>query len=178
MEGITINNKISQISQEDFNFLLKNGKRSSKLFNFDFESLILSSWGVVKETIPYFIQNNDFDNLFLLMLKDREQHYFLIDVQRIDIKDSVSFLLWIIDELKALNELESTHLSSSPDAKMINAGINKLDKFGYKNTLRQLAKGDLTKYDEIKKKPYHFIFDEQLMNVIHIEIEKKLINSK
>lgn len=174
----TLNNKLQQISQEDFNFLVKNGKRSSILLNFDFESLIYCKWGFVKETLPELFLKNDFEQLFYLMLKDRGQNWFICDIQRISIKDVVSFILWIIDEMKSINELESQYLRSEPDIKMLQAGIQKLDQFGLLNTLDNLAKGDILKYDEIRNAPYNVIFDKQYMEVTKSDIEKKLSKIK
>ena len=58
------NSQFLSLTQEEFNFLLKNGKRSSKLLNFDFESLIYCKWGFVKETLPDLFLKNDFEKLF------------------------------------------------------------------------------------------------------------------
>lgn len=127
------NEDFQTISQEDFNFLVKNGKRSHILLNFDFESLIYCKWGFVKETIPGLFAKNDFETLFFLMLKDRNQKVFCLgDVRQINVNEAMAFILWLIDEMKAINELESQFLKNDPDPKMINAGIHKLDQFGIK----------------------------------------------
>ena len=175
---ISINQKLQQINQDDFNFLVKNGKRSSILLNFDFESLIYSKWGFVKETLPDLFLKNDFERLFFLMMKDRSQHLFLNDVQRIELKEAIAFILWLIDEMKSITELEGQYLRSEPDVKMLQAGINKLDKFGVLNTLDNLAKGDILNYDKIRQMPYNVIFDKQYMEVTRSEIEKKLAKIK
>lgn len=173
------NEDFQTISQDDFNFLVKNGKRNSKLLNFDFESLIYSSWGFVKETLPYLFAKNDFEELFFLMLKDRGQKIFCLgDVRRVSVVDAMVFILWLIDEVKAINELEGQFLKSEPDAKMINAGIHKLDQFGIKNTLDNLTKGNIWEYDKIRNMPYNDVFDKQYMDVIKSEVEKKLIKIK
>lgn len=174
----TLNSKLSQISQEDFNFLIKNGSRSSILFNFDFESVIYFKWGFLKETLPELFASNDFEKLFLLALKDRGINLFLNDIQNINIVEAMSFILWIIDELKSIRELESNYLSSDPDIKMIQAGIHKLNQFGINNTLDNLAKGDILKYNEIRNLPYNVVFDKQYMEVTKSEIEKKLSKIK
>jgi len=173
-----LNQELSQISQDDFNFLIKNGKRSSILLNFDFESLIYLKWGLLKETLPDLFVKNDFEQLFFLMLKDRGLHPFLIDIQRISVNEAMSFILWIIDELKTIRELESMYLRSDPDVKLLQAGINKLDQFGLLNTLDNLAKGDILKYDLIRNTPYNVIFDKQYLEVTKSEIEKKLAKLK
>lgn len=173
-----LNQKLSSISQEDFNFLIKNGKRSSKLINFDFESLIYLKWGLLKEALPDLFARNDFEQLFFLMLKDRGQHPFLIDCQKIEANEAISFILWIIDELKTIRELESNYLSADPDIKFLQAGGNNLNKFGLMNTLDNLAKGDVLKYDLIRELPYNVVFDKQYLEVTKSEIEKKLSKIK
>lgn len=173
------NEDFQTINQDDFNFLVKNGKRNSKLLNFDFESLIYSSWGFVKETLPELFAKNDFEALFFLILKDRGQKVFCLgDVRQISVVDAMAFILWLIDEVKAINELESQFLKSEPDAKMINAGIHKLDQFGIKNTLDNLTKGKIWEYDKIRNMPYNDVFDKQYMEVIKSEVEKKLTKIK
>lgn len=173
-----LNQKLSSISQEDFDFLIKNGKRSSILLNFDFESLIYLKWTTLKEVLPELFAKNDFEELFYLMLKDRGINLFKVDIQNIEINQAMSFILWIIDELKSVNELEKAYLTSDPDVKFLQAGGNNLNKFGLMNTLDNLAKGDILKYDSIRQLPYNVVFDKQYLEVTKSEIEKKLAKIK
>lgn len=175
---LSINQKLLKITEEDFNFLIKNGKRSSILLNFDFETIIYFSWGLIKEKLPELLTKGDLEQLFFLMLKERGINVFLIDVQRLELKEAISFYLWIVDELKSIRELESEYLRSDPDIKLMQAGINKLDKFGLLNTLDNLAKGDITKYDMIRSTPYNVIFDKQFLEITKADIEKKLSKIK
>jgi len=173
-----LNQQLQSIHQDDFDFLIKNGKRSSYLCNFDFESLIYTKWGLLKEVLPDLFAKNDFEQLFFLMLKDRGLHPFLSDVKRIEVNKAMSFILWLIDEMKTIRDLESTYLRSDPDVKLLQAGINKLDQFGLMNTLDNLAKGDVLKYDEVRQLPYNVVFDKQYLEVTKSEIEKKLAKIK
>lgn len=168
-----LNEQLSLINPTDFKFLVKNGKRSSKMFNFDFESVIYFKWGFLKETLPDLFARQDFETLFFLMLKDRGQNYFINDIQKININTAMSVILWLIDELKSIQELETTYLSSNPDIKDVQAGIHKLDKFGIKNTLDILAQGKIWKYNKIRNTPYNEVFDKQYMEVLKSEIAKK-----
>lgn len=173
-----LNQKLSLITQEDFDFLIKNGKRSSKLLNFDFESLIYCRWSFLKEVLPDLFARNEFEKLLFLMLKDRGVNVFLNDISNADLKEVMSFILWIMDELKTIRELEATYLVSEPDIKLLQAGINELDQFGIKNTLDNLAGGDILKYDLIRQLPYHEVFDKQYMETIKKKVEKKLAKQK
>lgn len=173
-----LNQKLSSITQEDFDFLIKNGKRSSILFNFDFESLIYLKWTTLKEVLPELFAKNNFEELFYLMLKDRGVNLFKVDIQNIEVNHAMSFILWVIDELKSVNELEKQYLTSDPDVKFLQAGGNNLNKFGLMNTLDNLAKGDILKYDLIRQLPYNVVFDKQYLEVTKAEIEKKLAKIK
>ncbi len=175
---IFLNTKLSAISQEDFNFLIKNGARSSKILNFDFESLIYLKWTTLKELLPELFARNDFEQLFFLMLKDRGQHPFFIEVQNIEPNKAMSFILWMIDEMKSINELENQYLRSDPDIKLLQAGINELDKFGIKNTLFNLGGKDFEKHKVIRNTPYNEVFDLQYHGTIMAKIEKKLAKQK
>jgi hypothetical protein len=169
-----LNDKLNSISQDDFNFLIKNGKRSDKICNFDFESLIHCSWGLLKEQLPDLFSKGCFDILFYLLLKDRGVNLFLNDVNNISVNDALKFILWIRDELETIKQLEQNYLVSSPNAKMVQAGIHKLDQFGLMNTLDNLAGGDILKYDEVRKLKYSVVFDKQFREIKIGEIQTKL----
>lgn len=175
---MSINLQLSKVSVDDFNFLVKNGKRSSILFNFDFESLIFTEWGLLKEVLPDCFIKGDFEKLFFLLLKDRGINVFLNDIQNIELAKAMEFILWIRDELESLKELESKYLVSNPTAKMFQSGINRLDQFGLLNTIDNLAGGDILKYDAVKKLKYNQIFDWQYMNIVKNEIQEKLSKIK
>jgi len=90
----------------------------------------------------------------------------------------MSFILWIIDEMKSIQDLEIKYLKSDPNPKMLQAGINNLDQFGILNTLDNLSGGDILKYDLIRNIPYNIVFDKQYMEVVKSGIENKLAKIK
>lgn len=173
-----INERLALITKEDFDFLVKNGKRSSKLLNFEFESLIYSGWGLIKEQLPELFAKGEFDKLFIELLKDRGFNVFGLTVRNIGTNEAIKFILWIRDELEAIANLEKTYLVSSPSAKMFQAGINRLDQFGLMNTIDNLANGDILKYDEVRKLRYNVVFDKQYRDIILKEIQEKLSKIK
>lgn len=173
-----MNDALNSISNEDFNFLVKNGKRNSILLNFDFESLIYSSWGMVKETIPELCLKGEFDKLFYLMLKERGINVFVNDIHQIPLKKAVAFILWIKDEMNTIQELEKTYLVSSPNAKMVQAGIHRLNQIGIMNTIDHFAKTYGYKHEEVKNLRYSLIFDIQYRDIIMSEITEKLAKQK
>jgi hypothetical protein len=173
-----LNSQLAQITNEDFDFLSKNGKRTSVFMRYDFESLIYSEWGLLKFDLPDLFASGNFEQLLFLLLKDRNVNVFLNDIQKQPINKAIEFILWIKDELETIKDLEKTYLSSDPSAKMFQAGINKLDQFGIMNTIDNLSGGDILKYEFIKKQKYNVIFDKQYREVITNEIQAKLAKIK
>ena len=173
-----INERLSRISKDEFDFLVKNGKRSSKLFNFDFESLIYSGWGFIKERLPELFEKGQFDKLLFEILKDRGHKVYMVAIQNMETRDAIKFILWIRDELEAIANLEKTYLVSNPSPKLFQAGINRLDQFGLMNTIDNLANGDVLKYDEVRKLRYNVVFDKQYRDIVVKEIQEKLSKIK
>ena len=89
-----------------------------------------------------------------------------------------SFILWIIDEVKAIQDLEIDNLKSNPTIKQLQAGINELDKFGLDNTRDNLTDGKLWHYDKINNMPYYKVFDKQLMEITKNKINEKMAKIK
>jgi hypothetical protein len=173
-----LNSQLAKITNEDFEFLSKNGKRTSIFMRHDFESLIYSEWGLLKFDLPDLFASGNFEELLYLLLKDRGVDFFKKSITNYELSKAVEFILWIKDELETIKELETTYLSSQPSAKMFQAGINKLDQFGIMNTVDNLAGGDILKYNLIKKQKYNVIFDKQYREVITNEIQTKLAKIK
>jgi len=172
------NTALARLSEESFQFLLKNGKRSSMLDGHDFESLTLCSWKFLKETLPELIKIGNFEKLVLEIFRDRGINIFSCDVDRIEPNDILHFIFWIKDELEAINKLEADNLNSEPDADLNAAGIHEMNVFGDLNTIDQLAGGDILKWEAIKQLRYHQVFDKQLKSIIENRIEKKYAKAK
>lgn len=166
---------LSHLTQEEVDFIFKNGKRSSILFNFDFQSLIHSSFGYVKEVIPNAFTTGDIETMIFKGLKERGENVFLSDIRHLKEAELMSFICWVKDELEAIIRLEEQHLSSEPDFDLLAAGIEQLNQFGYLNVVDSLAGGDILKWDAIKALPYSVVFDKQLKGIIEKGVEKRLI---
>lgn len=173
-----INDNITKLSDFEMDFLLKNGKRSSVLHNFDFESLTLFSFKFVKKTMPNLLKVGNFDKLIFEAFKDRNQNIFEVDVNYFNFKEVLYFIFWLKDEMEHWAKMESDYLSSEPSADMLGAGINELDKFGINNVIDSLAGGDITKYEQIEAMSYGTIFDKQWKSSVENSIQKKLIKKK
>lgn len=170
---MSLNLALATIKQADWDFILKNGKRSSTIKGYDFKNLYYSSFGFVKETLPDYIQSADFDGLIRAALNDRGIVTFECDTDHLDVNEMLYFVLWLMDETKVIYELETQQLKSMPDPDKIAAGIDELNIFGDKNTIDQLAGGDILKWNDIKKLPYEQVFEKQLMLIKTSAFEKK-----
>ena len=171
---MSFNYTLSQISKEDLEFIIANGKRYSELDGFEFESAIHFSYKFIKEIIPNLIKNANFEKLIAKCFNDRGIGFFENEVSYLDHKKLLGFILWIKDEMEAIITLENTYLSSEPDVDMQSAGIKELDQFGNINTIDQLAGGDVTKWKEIESLPYSVVFDKLYKTKIENQIQRKL----
>lgn len=124
----------------------------------------------VKRDIPNFIQESNFDEAFSLTLSKP-----ISEILKIPPLDRFRLLIWIENQYKIINEIETKYLISPPDIKMTAAGVRDLDVLGITNIIDMLANGDITKWKEVEMLPYHMCFDKQLKLSIEKRIEKKLI---
>lgn len=171
---MSFNIAAAKLSQEDFDFILKNGKRSSILLGHDFKTLLDSSYGFLKFELIDYIKSFDFEGMVLGMFKDRKKLKFHYDLKIIPYHDYLYFICWIKDELQIISNLERDYLSNKDiDIDLSKAGIDALNKFGDLNVLDTLASGDITKYEAIKKMPYSLIFDKQYKTLTENEIQKR-----
>lgn len=175
---MSLNLAIASLSEGDFNIILKNGVRSSSIYGIEFESLRFSSYSFVKRDLPELLSKGDFDGVILAAVKDRGVGMFTCDVDLIPPKESMSFILWISDELKRINEMESNNLQSETDAELLSAGINEMTIFGELNTVDALAGGDITKHDAVWKMRYCDVFDKQLKNIYESRINKRVLKNR
>ena len=94
----------------------------------------------------------------------------------IKINVAIEIILYLYDELKKIAKMESDFLSSTPEADMVNAGIETLNELGEYNLIDMLVKewGVYT-HDQIESMPYHKIFDKQRKMKLEADIQKNLI---
>ena len=167
---------LSQIPDVQFRVMLKNGKRSSVLFGFDFESLIHNSFKFVKLTLPDIIKSANFERLILELANDRGLNLFHYDVDKVNPNEAFYFINWVRDEIEQINKMESVYLASDPDMELMAAGVSELNQFGAQNIIDGLTKGDDTKAEYYWNKPYSYIFDRQYKMTIENRIQKKLMD--
>lgn len=170
---MSFNNAIASMKEQDFDFVLKNGKRSSVLNNIDFESLCYSSYRFVKDIAPDLVKAGQFERLIFECFTDRKIWIFENDVNNWNYNECLAFVFWIIDDLKHWNEMEKQHLSSEPDIDMIASGINELNIFGDLNTIDAFAVKYNKTHDEVRNWSYQMMFDLQLKSIKEAEFQKK-----
>ena len=84
------------------------------------------------------------------------------------------FVFWVIDELESIKDLEEQYLGGNPNADLLQAGISELNMLGEFVSLDNLAMGDLTKYEKIKKMPYNEVFAKKLLQKRTADIQERL----
>lgn len=171
---MSFNVALSKLSEEQFMFLMKNGKRSSELNGFDFESLTEFSFKFVKKSIPELFKLGNFEKIIVEAFKDRGIGMFDCDVDFINNNDCLYFIFWIKDELELWSKNEQQYLSGEPNIDLMMAGISELDKFGLKNVIDSISLKWRMKEEEVWSKTYGWVFDEQWKSVIEASIQKKL----
>lgn len=166
----TVEHSIAQLSVDDLKILVANSKRSNVLMGKKVEQLIYMPYWMVKVEIPDLLKSS---KLTELIQKFTDQPIKKICRQKHS--ELFSFVMWVKDELEAIYKLESEYLSTPPDNDLINAGIRELDELGEFNTIDNLVKewhGAYT-HEELKLKPYHFIFDKLRKSTLEAKITKQ-----
>ena len=134
-------------------------------------------WKVVKVELPQLFDGQEFDKAIHVILSSKKK-INLAKVRRQSNEDKLSFVFWIQGQYDKLREMEQTHLGSPPDAKLVQAGIKKLDVFGDLNSIDALAQGDILKWDAIQELPYEVVFTKLMKMAIEGDITKKLSKMK
>ena len=166
------------LTETDLNLILKNGKRSSELLGYDFQSLIYCRFDFLRETIPELLKIGNFEKLIISIFADREIVIFESDLNRISANEVLYFINWIRDEFEMIAQLEQDNLVSEPDMDLISAGMNEMNQFGDLNIIDSIAGGDILKWNDIKKLRYNDIFDKQLKMLMENKIQKRLMKIK
>lgn len=164
------------VGSELYNFVKKYGKRTNTLFDVELEPLIYFPYGFVKIDLPSLLNENNIDEIINIICDIKD-----ISVKKITDKEKISLTLWLIDELEAIGSLEQNYLSSQPEPELIASGIDELNVFGELNIIDSLAGGDILKWEQVKKLPYHSIFDKLRKDNIERKINKnynKIISKK
>lgn len=169
-------NALQNIDKTDFEMLIKFASRSNVLFGVEVPALIYMPYRFVKIDLPELFSSLNIEEIFKTICSNHN-----IEEKEINQIEIISFLLWIKDEIEAIQKLEQTHLSSTPDPDMEAAGVQELNQLGEINTIDSLAGGDILKWELVEQLPYNKVFDKLLKNLIENKVNKnyhKIISSK
>lgn len=86
----------------------------------------------------------------------------------------------IKEDLETIQNMELNELSSEDDdIDLITVNANgRMAKFGVLNTIDAIAKGDLTKWNEVEKLPYLTVFTKLMMDKEKNAIEKEIADNQ
>lgn len=141
--------------------ILEFGTRINELDGVKINSLIHLPYKFIKQDLPKLLENNDFE-----IIAEK-----IINKPIVKDKDKIiNFALWVMDQLKVLNENENV-LQSKPEPEMIAAGIDRLERFGIYGVARSLT-DDILKVNEILELPYSDVFMALYYNKTTNDIQK------
>lgn len=162
-------------------------ERNNKLLGNELKEMMQLPYLFIKETLIEEITElttSTFESEKDLMIKVRQVVFLVVEKndfkitekQYNSINDTVilSTFYHINDQLTQLLELETEHLSSPPDATLLQAGVMRLNSLGEMVTLMNLSKGDYFLAQRYGQLPYEEVFWLLSYNMISNDIEKKV----
>lgn len=126
------------------------------------------SWSDIIELRIAVSDRNLYDTLKVVFGISEKQFMHL------DLFNAFAVYKWIIDQFKEIVEIEIQELASEPTEAEKEAGIERLQDFGYSVALDGLTKGDLLKNNDYLKLPYSKIFRKLCLDKTRYEINKNL----
>lgn len=166
---MTLNEQIQLISEADFKYILKHGRRlnivKEKFLGKKLESLIYFSYKLVKSEIPSNLASGNISEVIYQITKSKK---------KVSVQKAMPFILWVYDELKLIGQLEE-HLASPPKAELVAAGVDSLNELGIFVTIDMLVKDwGIYTHKEVENMPYHFIFDKLMLMKKQNDIQDRL----
>ncbi|QQM25266.1 hypothetical protein [Elizabethkingia sp. M8] len=162
--------EFNNLTNEEYKFLYEYAQPSNIIAGYASKNLYELSFKFIRVDLPeLFKQNNDIAIIESIMI----QQYRRFDISKADWKQIIYFMKWIMQEYERLNKAEKKHLSSEPDLKMVSAGVNNMDEFGYRPVIARIAKDWNMNIDEVWKLPYHTIYSKMKEDKIWSDIQDK-----
>lgn len=162
-------------------------ERNNKLLGYELKELMQLPYLFIKETLIESITElttSSFNSEKELMKKVRSIVYMVVEKndskinekQFKSINDAVilSTFYYLNDQLTQLLQLEQEHLSTPPDATLLQAGVMRLNQLGEMVTLMNLSNGDYFLACKYGQLPYEEVFWLLSYNMISNDIEKKV----
>lgn len=166
-----VNNcEFPNLTAEDYKTLYNYAKESNEIAGYKSRELYELPFTFVRVRLPeLFKNNNDIAVIEAIMIQQHRR----FDISKADWKEIIYFIKWVNNQLYVLNEAERKNLSSEPDLKMMNAGVNKMDEFGYRPVIARIAKDWNIRIDEVWQLPYHTIYSKMKEDKIWSDIQDK-----
>lgn len=155
-------------------FLMKYIKGSPTLCGIEFEGILDLPYQFVKHTLPQLFTEYKYDQgLYEFIVASGKKCTFR-RVRKARPEEKLAFIKWLQEQYKALEELERQHLYRPPKAKLVRAGIKKLNVLGDFNLIDILAKEDIEAHERVRQLPYSLLFDKQLRMVLMGDVNDEL----
>lgn len=162
-------------------------ERNNKLLGNELKELMQLPYLFIKDTLIESINElttSSYENEKELMSKVRQVVWLVVQKNDLKINEKqfksindaviLSTFYHINDQLTQLLQLEQEHLSSAPDATLLQAGVMRLNQLGEMVTLMNLSKGDYFLAQRYGQLPYEEVFWLLSYNMISNDIEKKV----
>lgn len=150
------------------NPILRVGRRQIKPKEFDFWKL---KWNDII-LLRHYLENKDVKAVHRLVYNVTDRQFL-----RLDLFNCSSCYKWVASKINEINEIEKDRIGSEPSGEEVNAGVERLNEFGYSVALDQLAGGDLSKYDYLLEQPYAKIFRKMCLDKTVHEIQQQNIKN-
>lgn len=162
--------EFNNLTQDQYKTLYEYAQPSNSIAGYNSKPLYDLPFNFIRVDLPeLFKQNNDIAVIESIMM----QQYRRFDISKADWKQIIYFMKWIMQEYERLNKAEKNHLSSEPDLKMVNAGVNNMDEFGYRPVIARIAKDWNMHIDEVWQLPYHTIYSKMKEDKVWSDIQEK-----
>lgn len=160
--------EFNNLTNEEYKFLYEYAQPSNIIAGYASKNLYELSFKFIRVDLPeLFKQNNDIAVIEAIMIQQHRR----FDISKADWKDIIYFIKWVNNQLYVLNEAERKNLSSEPDLKMMNAGVKKMDEFGYRPVIARIAKDWNMNIDEVWKLPYSTIYSKMKEDKVWSDIQ-------
>jgi len=164
------NYEFPNLTAEQYKTLYEYATPSNEIGGYKSKHLYELPFNFIRVVLPeLFKHNNDIKVIESIML----QQYRRFDIKKSDWKQLIYFIKWVNIELANLNKAENDELSTPPDLKMMNAGVNKMNQFGYRPVIARIAKDWNMSIDDVWALPYHTIYSKMKEDKVWSEIQEK-----
>lgn len=162
------------LSIEDYKTLYEYALPSNTIAGYSSRPLRQLSFSFVRVKLPeLFNKKNDIAVIEAIMYKQ----YRKFDISKADWMQIIYFIKWVMQEYETLNILEQKYTSSEPDLKLVSAGVNKMNEFGYRPVIALIAKDWNMHIDEVWQLPYETIYSKMKEDKVWADIQEKYNNA-